>query len=514
MKKYLTIAFYAIVSMFLFSCEKEKEIQSPLFLMESEEGSTLADFAAILSATVYNEPDVRSFLKEEALKTIDKDYDVFYPWVKNTLVRDGLSFRDILMAYDPEGKLPDIEQALPLLTILVPDWSWVDENCFSAPTWDISNRNVAVTYEGPGDLIPLYGKGKLLGSIQSSQFPSDPVLIVKQNERIEFNPTKGGENPYQFVDPEFDGMSMPETKGYFTEQTYYFYQPQPSNEVNTSDITSRVVQSYTEANNAYNMPQRDYIYYYMTATRDTGFVDFHYAERIHKFRFTSGQVPGLYDDTEAGHDIKLEYSENPGQEFTNTQIKELAWNDGYLEIKFNIIAGSMTDTHYKSIPFKDAFVPSQVRHEKYTNIFGAVTWRYYLAERANLVPKWITIDRNLFSWDLKNYPFAYYINVEEVDSGATITKTLSNTYEYATNFTYSSQTNTDNMKYEYGSGSSTKTTQQWTKTITSKNDNDDLGSFWVHYTDPIITQDYVSQVQIYNYSTGYVDVLIIPTKLY
>lgn len=39
-------------------------------------------FAEILSKAVYNHAELRAFLKAQALKQFDNDYDVFYPLVK------------------------------------------------------------------------------------------------------------------------------------------------------------------------------------------------------------------------------------------------------------------------------------------------------------------------------------------------------------------------------------------------------------------------------------------------
>lgn len=50
----------------------------------------------------------------------DNDYDIFYPLVKNKIVYDNQSLRDILLSYcKDENELVQIEQSLPLLNILV-----------------------------------------------------------------------------------------------------------------------------------------------------------------------------------------------------------------------------------------------------------------------------------------------------------------------------------------------------------------------------------------------------------
>lgn len=54
-------------------------------------------FAKLLSQAASGSIEVRRFLKKEATKQFDNDYDVFYPLVKNKIVADGKSFRDILL---------------------------------------------------------------------------------------------------------------------------------------------------------------------------------------------------------------------------------------------------------------------------------------------------------------------------------------------------------------------------------------------------------------------------------
>lgn len=70
----------------------------------------------ILSRAVKNEPQLRDFLKEEALLEFDNDYDVFYPWTKGKEVINDKTFGDIIEEYDYEGKLQNILKAVPKTT--------------------------------------------------------------------------------------------------------------------------------------------------------------------------------------------------------------------------------------------------------------------------------------------------------------------------------------------------------------------------------------------------------------
>ena len=69
-----------------------------------QSGSVLSDFdtfSKILSKAVSNNSDLRAFIKEEALKMTDNDYDVFYPLVKNKKVTADKTFKEILNENKP-----------------------------------------------------------------------------------------------------------------------------------------------------------------------------------------------------------------------------------------------------------------------------------------------------------------------------------------------------------------------------------------------------------------------------
>ncbi len=128
------------------SCEAEQMDSSVLSndAPKLSETDASEEFAKILSKAIYEEKDLRNFIKEESLKEFDKDYDVFYPWVQNHIVNGTETFREVLSKYDEAGMLSDIEEELPLLTILVPDWSWVTD--FSACSWDTESQDISVVY--------------------------------------------------------------------------------------------------------------------------------------------------------------------------------------------------------------------------------------------------------------------------------------------------------------------------------------------------------------------------------
>ena len=58
-------------------------------LEASANQSAQVKFVEILSKAVYENAELREFLKDEASVKFDKDYDVFYPFAKDKDVVDG-----------------------------------------------------------------------------------------------------------------------------------------------------------------------------------------------------------------------------------------------------------------------------------------------------------------------------------------------------------------------------------------------------------------------------------------
>ena len=118
------IVFVALLSVLATSCMKDAmlDIRTPEIEMTKEDAHV--EFAKILSKAVANNEELRDFIKAVALEKFDKDYDVFYPYAKDKVLSSGLTFREELLKYTSEDVMVSIENTLPLLNILVPDWDW------------------------------------------------------------------------------------------------------------------------------------------------------------------------------------------------------------------------------------------------------------------------------------------------------------------------------------------------------------------------------------------------------
>lgn len=124
--KRLSFFISILLTLFLSCTKNENLLEKP-----QEVSTSLERFSILLSKAVYSEPSLRNFIKDEALKRKDYDFDVFYPLIKNEVIDGERTFQEILEEYDTSNILPLVEMEHPLLTIFVPDWSWVNDDCFS-----------------------------------------------------------------------------------------------------------------------------------------------------------------------------------------------------------------------------------------------------------------------------------------------------------------------------------------------------------------------------------------------
>lgn len=200
---------------------------------------------------------------------------------------------------------------------------------------------------------------------------------------------------------------------------------------------------------------------------------------------------------------------------TMEEIKGLTWIDGDCEIIIRILAGNITISKVlPSIKLKDMFDVKAIQKTWYRNIFGVTSYRYYSIKKEDLLPKWLDIKVNLFTWDLSHLPCNYIIEFEEQDSGVTITNEETFTYAYATNFNASGEASIDKVKIGFGTGMSSQNTKTLTTKYQTQEKNDNLGSAVIQYINPIIASMVGgTKVKLFTYSTSSVDFQIEPVKV-
>lgn len=127
--------------------------------------------------------DVRAFIKSEALKKFDGDFDILYNTVKNKHFA-GSTLNERMNQSDSNGAddVNELAASVPLLNIAVP----VNIN-----EWDIENFTPLVAVvpssfdEKTTKLVKAYDSKGKIHWLDAKQAPDFPVVVVGLNERVE-----------------------------------------------------------------------------------------------------------------------------------------------------------------------------------------------------------------------------------------------------------------------------------------------------------------------------------------
>jgi hypothetical protein len=192
MKKLFNISLLFLLA--LTACKQES--LSP----KSSENSTLIKdvnaeiglFSQTLNKALVN-PELRAFLKTEALKKFDYDYDILYENVKSQKLSSGKTFEETLLQY---GKLPTGNNNVASLTqgerkhylniyIYSPEGSpenWVTESTtpkvVASPDVDVEEKSVQ---------IPAFNQAGEVVYFDSKKDPNEVIIVVGYNERVDNN---------------------------------------------------------------------------------------------------------------------------------------------------------------------------------------------------------------------------------------------------------------------------------------------------------------------------------------
>lgn len=524
---------------FLFSCSNEMEemnqneaaVPTVENIQKLDAATAQQTFAVILSKAVYGSQELRNFIRTEALKQFDRDYDVFYPFVKDTKVCGERTFRDVILDYTDERTLASIEASLPRLNILVPDLSFVDAFC--ADNWDTSSNEVAVSYATGNDEHVLYANGEVTAKLEVGELPAFPLLVVKENERMSYRPSTRGISDlsaYDFADPVFNGSAYNKPQTRATDWDLYPEQESTEPYVPVSVLDASVIEAYNENKKNPSSLDRDYIYYGLSSSHPTyGTLNTNINEAIYKFKLSNSVY---YSIADADTDPKLKSDvENKVSELPLEQVWQKIWTDGAFEFNFYSYIYSKSDKtkpSFKKVPVKaqDLFQYDKVHvHRRHKTAFRHTNYTYVI-EAASLKPKWVNIKDQIGSnidifttqWDLSDLSLNIYVNVKEVDPSliteekhtGEFTQTVST--DFATEKIASTKAaNNFLMKVSGGFSSTHTTTDEFS--LTKTEEDDDLGDAYINYTDPIILDDSEKDTKgykIYTYSTGSVEFMVLP----
>ena len=435
----------------LCSCNKEEEMmtidQTAKPLTEQD---ALKSFAKVLSIAVSRNESLREYIKEKSLEQFDKDYDVFYPFVKNDVLPSGITFKEALLeACESPDLLSSIEVACPKLNILVPDWSWIGS--FKADYWDTSKEDILVGYAQKGDSHTLFKNGESFLELSLGEIPDTPTLIVKENERMKVISTRSSEGvEYDFIDNCFDGRNTTETRGrtWYEDDILLNYE-EINDFVPSTDIDPLLISAYNEFGNNYSGPgcQRDYVYFGMSNNnQNNGILNSNIRERFYRFKINPDSYNYISDQDQdpSLSDPITKYGRS--HQLSAEELMNRIWSGGNFDFRFDFYIGQQgvipTSTIYYYICSKTAsevFDLTKV-HRKYKHQTAVAQGEYiysFLAE--NLVPKWVYMPGDVYlpEWDISNRSNNIIIAASELDPSETRTETYDVTFTYSNNFSIS-----------------------------------------------------------------------------
>lgn len=489
-----------LVYLLVASCNEslndiDKNVVSATFLEQSESNLILKQkFSSALVKVLGQNEEVRSLIKEEALKQIDFDYDVLYCLIKDKQLKNGVTLEEYLEKYLTSDELKCIHKQLPTLTLFVPT---LPENSFSVHSWNTIDElpAVAVKVSDNNDVKIYYGNG------ETEVFPADiipgfPVVVVKENERIvrngEILSKTVSENIEEtnliFVDEIFNnlhGKDLVNTKTRANRPD----RPVPLPKVdNPEDYLPANMKKTYEAYKIYKNTtgwQRDYIYYGITPTTDKGPFDYNMKEFLVGFELM-GDALGFYrkiadQDGDPKSSIPI-----GGVLPANSSI--ITWTEGEYEFKVTTYVGSKSTigTEYKSF-FR--LKPDQLFRAEVERVISRPGMPGYTVYKlVGLKSKRVDLDLPLFEWDLENYGATIKIAIEEVDGQETEVNSISSSIEFATNFGFDASFG-EKVKFGVKFGSTIKEVLNVSNTITKTLGGDELGEVIINFADPVVISD-------------------------
>lgn len=497
MKRLLSVLVCSfMVAMITTSCENELKSNDSIVKGKDEvsniENQNAIFFSQILSKAVNENVDLRVYIKTEAMKMMDRDYDVFYHLIKNNVVIRGKTFREILLEYaNSESEYKALEESMPLLTIYVPELP----SGFNAETWDAVEEVPFVT---SGTIlekyVSFYKNGVEEFSLKSDCIPGFPVLIVKNNERIKRDNglTKTSSslgNGYEFIDQAFDGSDddIKKTKSAIIDVSRENY--------------SHLMTAYTEMGVSGYTWQRDNIYYGLDqGDKTSGTLNRSIIESIRSIRLTTQAFSRITDQTGDPEWVGSYYG--PGRD-----KGKAFWTEGQYEFKIDVLVSNMSglgSTLTKYVPID----PSRLFEHTYKKTLVSGDIYCFQSTGIKALEGGYPVRINLITWDLEKNGFSWKFLISEIDDEQTSTREETIKTEFGANFS---------MGFKFGlnfgaSGTVSKTSRF---SIVTNLNSDDLGTLEANFSDPVyVKQVSLSRCEMYTISNSYIELMIVPIKNY
>jgi hypothetical protein len=436
------------------------------------------EFALILAKALKEDSDLRVFLKSEALKQFDKDYDVLFQLVKNKPIAGGASLKSRLAKYatSPE-QITIIEEQLPLLTILVPTLP----SGFSAETWDTQTQIPVVAVSKQDDnKVPVYDDMGKENVVKPGQIPGFPVVVIKQNERVLVSRraativaksplTVGHSENYSFyfLDASCNGISSnqpasrPVTSGY----------PTSGREVDPILLTA-YRSEYESPRQGFEAWQRDWVYYkigyeWPNPAFLKGSLNRDYKEYIRSIKLSADALSKISD-------------QSPDPSLVGTKaFGSPVWTEGYFEFRVQVLNNAKDGT---GVQYTRIFTAKG--SDLYDITYRPIGLRYYVVD--TITPKHFLTETDLVTWDLSNFGVAWKFFFYEVDPSEIRKETRTHSTVFAANFEVSASGGTGPIKLSGKFGGSAQVTNTQTHEVTINLGDDFLGESLLNFSDPVL----------------------------
>jgi hypothetical protein len=440
-------ALLLATGMLTFSCRQEldKQVQPAQpqeELMAAQHDGYRTQFAKTLARALEHE-EVRRFIKQEAGKQFDMDYDVLFQLVKDTELSAGRTFASYLAPYaESQEQFGKVTESLPLLTILVPELK-----AFSNQKWDVATQIplVAVVNSDHDEIkhTKLVAFDHLGNEVElhSNVQPTVPVLVVKENERVT-TLSSNGRYSYNFK-PKGSLIAAKGGKSFYFNDDAYNQKKQVSLKAarQTGSVEPRLV-------NAYNLgaeSQRDYVYYNILTNSQQGPVNYSYAEHITAISFT----------------------DKPNMDTSINDEKLGDWSDGAFEFSLEFLFFNGT---------------SAVKND--TKVFTVLSSELSASDGSTKFYRFPTPIR-VATWDYKTMGDTWKIVVQEIDPSSSTTRTTQIGSKFSTNFKFDVGFGKE-VKVGIGAGGSTETSNSTTVAYQTTQTSDQLGSVLIPFTQKIL----------------------------
>lgn len=489
----------------------------------------MADFARVLSKAVADRQDVRQFLKDEALKQFDLNYDVLYGAVKDEQI-GGVKFHDILSSYSTVDSLNDMIAGIPLLNIYLTRTAIFG---IFPEDLDVNDREVPIAVS-MSDSTMFFVNGTLETTIAKGEIPAFHVFVVNENSRVVVNNgvdygSNGlkalSRNDYTFKSPLFDARLANNLKSIRT---------------NMSVAGWRVHNAFqyfhgTGHGSDQKAFQRDYLYYGITPHKQTGTLNASTSEYLCYIKVSprayfkiadvmptgSIQEDPICEEQRNSSDehwvAKYKGADSQKRKLSQAELVDKLWTRGAYELRFDIIDSKQGEANVIYIPVRpeeiwnfnldiDRQHKTWFRHTKFTYKIDPQKF----TSKEYFLPDAIDIGK----WDISTESMYRSIRVSEEDDGEEITTKYS--YEIVRmsshNFKGSAKLNVgfgtgdkNSLSGEFSSEATRQNTSRQTSEVSIKETNasDFLGKVTVYYYDPIV-ESMTGGLVLHTYNTGYV----------